>query len=231
RLGLLFLLMPAAYFLYFSKQNAMLVRNMLVIGPPLAILAARGIVELRGSFVGWITRVSSPAVGRASGRLIISGVICGLLGNIAWLAYAADNVTKRVGRGGAPAPTPYGELMKGKQEAYLHSAKEYVDGLSPETVAISPQVRAAMIELDLLTSDAPAIDPANADYILFFHREGINRRQWPTYMPRLFVKQFGPLERNMNYYPSHQGDDRPLLITREMGQELGQIEALWGESK
>ena len=231
RAGLLFLVLPVAYFVYFSTRNAMLVRNMLVIGPPLAILAARGVIWLVELLRHSLNERKKPTTANLVTWGIAVPVAGLLLINTAWLAYAADNVTKRVGKGGLANPTSYGILMRGQHEYYLHDAARYIESIQPQSVALSPQVRRAMLKLELITAETPVVDPSQADYILFFHREGIHRRSWPTHLPRLFAKQFGPLERNMNYYPSHQGDDRPLLIRRELAEELGQIEALWRKTE
>ncbi len=226
RTAMVFLIFPVIYFLYFGTQRAMLIRNMLVLMPFLSVLAARGAVVT----AGWLSGIMASI---APGRVVQGGfallLAVGLAINAGWLVYAAETIADRVARGPQHQRTPYETLMQQHDEVFLDQLHTHMGAKSNLKFALSPRIRAALISKKLLAPDAPQVSPDQADYVVFFRREGVHRRSWPTHLPRLYAKQFGPYEVNLNYYSSWQGDDRILLMEPELARQVGQLGAIWGK--
>lgn len=78
------LLVPAVYFLYMCTQRVMIVRNLLLLMPYLAILGARGLVSAAGSIP---VRAGQVALGTACALMIVV--------NGAWLFSATQSIINR----------------------------------------------------------------------------------------------------------------------------------------
>lgn len=93
KVALAFFSFPLLYFLYFCTQRAMVVRNLLVLLPFLAVLAARG----AGTIWEW-TQPRLAWRGNLSGilRAVLLTCVTAVLGvNAAWLFYAAETIVDR----------------------------------------------------------------------------------------------------------------------------------------
>lgn len=193
---------PLLYFLYFSIQRAMVARNLLVLVPFLAILAARG----AGTVWKWTLAIPSQER-RASGfarGILCAGVIITLSVNIGWLVYAAGTIVDR-----------HSDRFAGN--AIKHIEQEYWNRFY-----LSPLVR---VHLEQLAQDMPTnVTPeaGEADRILLYASEGLPHWQdWPANRPDLTERWFGPYEVNFNIYPNWWGDDRIIEMTTQRATELG----------
>jgi len=65
-------------------------------------------------------------------------------------------------------------------------------------------------------------DPANADALVLYAREGMQRwHDWPANRRNLSVACFGPREVNFNFYPGWWGNDHIVIISRRRAAEIG----------
>lgn len=193
---------PLLYFIYFSIQRAMVARNLLVLVPFLAVLAARGV----GTVWKWTLAIPS-LERRASGfarGILCAGVIMTLSVNIGWLVYAAGTIVDR-----------HSDRFAGN--AIKHIEQEYWNRFY-----LSPFVR---VHLEQLAQDMPTnVTPeaGAADRILLYASEGLPHWQdWPANRPDLTERWFGPYEVNFNIYPNWWGDDRIIEMTSQRAAELG----------
>lgn len=226
-----FIIFPFFYFLYFGTQMAMLVRNTLVLTPFLAILAGHGAMKL----IEIARQGTSQKKGDASSSTWVAfilkfAIFLGLAANVGWLVYAAETVALRSGKGTHRQTEPYEVLYEKYKEPFLGEAADYVKSHPEQRITVSPRLREAMIGSGLVEPGYDWIEPDEAEFALFLHREGINRRRWSTDISDLFLRCFGPNEVNLNSYPSWQGDDRILMMRADLAEKEGQIGRVWGSA-
>ena len=204
RKAVLFLCFPVLYLLYFSSQRAMVVRNLLVVIPYLAVTAARGAAILWGC----LRRMSSATfeVGRAELNLPQTAfaliILASLLVNCGWLVYATETIVDR------------------HTDRFINEVAHYISADSGRRYFLSPRVRVQLATL--FSQRAPNItdDPAQADQVIFYASEGLKSwKDWPANRPWL-TTWFGPHEVNFNIYPNWWGDDRILVMSMRKVRSL-----------
>lgn len=184
RTALIVLAFPVVYLLYFTTQRVMIVRNVLVVMPFLATLAAIGL----GTLLKRGIRASSLRIVAAA------GIAAMLLVNLAWLWTAARTIKR------PPA-------------VHLTQLAAYLDAHPDRRFALSPRVAAELQRFDgrsrpLLSPQAPGVD-AIVYFALEVPHAGIlpNRRN-------TIERWFGAHEINVNYYPTWPASDRVLVVSR-----------------
>jgi hypothetical protein len=203
--ALLVLSFPASYGLYFTTQRAMVVRNLLVLVPFVAILVGRG----AGVLWDLLANVRASAVAGARlpkpwGRYALSGVLgaCFTV-NATWLAYAAQTI-----------------LWRGS-DRWVHAAAAYVSRHSSQRFVVSRDIRAQWAAIGLGVPANAIDDPGAADHMVFYAREGAARWQdWPANHPELFDAIFGPAEVNIGIYPNWWGDDHIVVMSVTAARDL-----------
>lgn len=134
QLAIVVLSFPVAFSAYFAIQRVMIVRNVLVLAPFLALLAARGI--------GWMLR--EVARSRATRSVAACGIALMLLINLVWIARAAWSIR-------APGD-PIRELA-----AWLDEQSDRRIALSPRVLhnlgIVAPASRPALSPLDPTVED------------------------------------------------------------------------------
>jgi hypothetical protein len=186
RLAAIVLSFPVAFVLYFATQRVLIVRNLLVLAPFLAFLAARGIGFLLEDVV------------RSRGARLFGAVGIGamLLVNLVWIARAAHSIAVRDAR------------------ADLRRLSAWLDEHPDRRVALSPRVtnNLGLIERRARPAESP-LDP-DVDDVVFYALDIpwpellANRRGYAT-------TWFGPYEVNYDYYPTWMGADRIVVMPRE----------------
>jgi hypothetical protein len=186
------LLFPATYVAFFAVQRVMIVRNLLVLAPFMAILAGRGIVETIRR-LGW-----------RPGRWALAAVAAGMMAlNAAWLVHAGESIR---GRG---LDDPGADLAT------------YARAHGRDSFLFSPRVRDEVARSgEEVPANAPAgiRDP---DFVAVYAYEAMPNLEWPANVRTLTVRTFGPLEVNFNYYPTWEGNDRIVLMTFERACAVG----------
>lgn len=202
--ALVLFVFPFAYCLYFSAQGTMVVRNLLVLAPFLALAAARGAVVV-ATFLA--TRIGSPGGGHARANyarvawvLLLGGVVCF---NAAWLISSAESIVAR------------------HTDRFAREAAAYVRMRPDSRYLLSPRVT-----LDLARVAPPLSNvtgtAADADAFVLYAREGMRHwRDWPANRRDLTSAWFGPREVNFNMYPNWWGDDRIVVIDTLRAREIG----------
>jgi hypothetical protein len=182
RLAFLVLSFPVAYLLYFSTQRIMVVRNVLVVMPFLAVLAGIGIGTLLKRGI------------RARGLRIVAaaGVAAMLIVNLAWLWTAARTI-------------------KRPPRVYVAQLAEYLDAHSDRRFAYSPRVIQELRafdhrELPFIPPEAPGVDE-----VVFFALESPSLPLLPNRRDSVEC-WFGAHEINFNYYPTWVTADRILVM-------------------
>ena len=192
--AVLFLSFPVLYVLFFSLQRVMIVRNLLVVLPFLAVLSARGIV-----FSWTKIRYLLP---RAALLLLVFGAVTV---NSAWLCEAANSITQR------GTENFIRELV-----AYIHKNPEIMFFASDKIFS-----EIASLE-DPIPSNVSENVTERTDKLVFYASEGMeNPTDWPRNQPGLATEIFGPWEVNFDYYPTWAGDDRILVMPVDEARTLG----------
>jgi 4-amino-4-deoxy-L-arabinose transferase-like glycosyltransferase len=202
----LFLCFPILYILYFSMQRTMLVRNLLVVVPYMAILAARGTaflwehLKLKGKIRGSIgsLKLNIPQAGLG----IV--IVISLLLNAGWLIYAAETIVDR------------------KTDRFVREAAAYISAEQGKRFFLSPRLRVHLSRLGSIQFPNVTDDPTQAEQVIFYASEGMRHwLDWPANRPRLTKTWFGPYEVNFNIYPDWEGDDRIIVMSMARAEEIG----------
>jgi 4-amino-4-deoxy-L-arabinose transferase-like glycosyltransferase len=190
----LILSFPLAYILFFSVQRVMIVRNLLVVAPFLAILSARGIVAIWS----WIKYKQLRVV-------LLTLVTLALAINAGWIIYSAGTIADR------------------DTNRFIHEMANYIDKRPGTVYFVSDQVWEDLVMLDSnQRPNVIRSDFNQADMILLYASEGVETVfDWPRNKPGLATKIFGPWEVNFDYYPTWAGDDRILLLPIEKAKKIG----------
>jgi 4-amino-4-deoxy-L-arabinose transferase-like glycosyltransferase len=200
----LLLAFPVIYVSYFALQSAMLVRNLLVVAPFLAVLASRGAAAL------WSWRrvggqsAHEPRAARAVRAVFVVALVLALVVDVGWLWHAASTIRER------------------KTDHFAREALAYVRAQEHTAFYVSPRVLThfAVLGAGPLSNIVP--DPAHAGEVMFYAQEGVRRFQdWRATRLHLTKRWFGPYEVNFNIYPNWWGDDRIVVMTAANAQSLG----------
>jgi 4-amino-4-deoxy-L-arabinose transferase-like glycosyltransferase len=203
--AILFLSFPVLYIAYFSTQRAMVVRNLLVAAPFLAVLAARGAAFLWGFLqAGDGAKPPARLTFRCARAVFAACLIAALTVNAAWLFYAAGTITDR------------------GSDRYVREAAAYILSEPDRRIFVSPRVRAHLSALGAPNYPNVTDDAARSDKVLFYAHEGVRRWQdWQANAFWLTETWFGPYEVNFNAYPNWWGDDRIVVMPTERARRLG----------
>jgi hypothetical protein len=186
------LLFPAAYVAFFAVQRVMIVRNLLVLAPFLAILAGRGVVET----IHWIRW--------REGRWLLAVAVAAVMAlQAGWLVHAAESIH------GRSLDDPGTDLA-----AYIRSR-------GGDTFLLSPRVREEVAKSASGMPANARAESGDPDFVAVYAYEAMPNLEWPANVRTLTVRTFGPLEVNFNYYPTWEGNDRIVLLTFERACEVG----------
>jgi hypothetical protein len=183
-----FLILPILYVLYMCSQKVLIVRNLLIVGPFLAVAAARGV---RTALALVKVRAARWALGAGVGAVLVV--------NANWLYQAALSI---------PRYTP---------EVALQDFAHYVDAQPAHQVYASPSVRGALKVLKL-DSARLADTPQVSQELAFYPDDWANFGTRPSDLPRFARTWFGPFEVNWNYYTNWAGSNRIVLVSARRAQ-------------
>jgi len=175
------------YMIYFAQQSAMIVRNLLIIAPFLAIAGARGVV-VAGERLGLNARV-------AFHSMIVSLVAV----NLGWEVYAAREIKVRF-----------------HPEHYMNKFAAYTRTEAHDRFLVSAKLSDALSRIQAPVGTNIVRDPTDPyTKVAFFQSEGPDRtwQLWPSNAWGLYTKMFGPLEVNLEAYSTFLGSERILVVT------------------
>jgi hypothetical protein len=187
-----FLSFPVIYIAYMTTQRVLIVRNVLVVAPYLAVAAARGVR---------IAPRLAPARFRAAavvGVVVLSAV--GLGTNAVWLYRAAESVVRS---------TP---------NSAVADFRRYFASRPAGTVFASTGVRSALQAQNFDVSRL-AVRAAQARELAFYPYEPSEPRS--SNLWRLSSTWFGPYELNWNRYTDWGGFQRIVLTNAGRARSLG----------
>ncbi|MBI3891733.1 MAG: glycosyltransferase family 39 protein [Candidatus Wallbacteria bacterium] len=191
--GLVTVSFPAFYLLFMSMQRVLIVRNLLVLLPFLAIFSARGAVAA-------LEGLRDVRVRRVAAALLA----CALAGNAAWLATAAMSIRHR------------------NSYPFERDLRTWLNERPGTRVFLSRRVRSALAGLRAPATNLPSsCPPAQADLAIFYSYEGIDLKGCPANRSDLTERTFGPMEVNFNRYPTWQGNDRIVVMKTAIAREIG----------
>jgi hypothetical protein len=160
---------------YFVSQHVMIVRNLMVLTPFVAIFCGRGLAcilpQIRAAILRWGVAI------------VFAGAVAF---NLAFAVYAGMSV---------------GE--SGTSMNYdLVGLRDYMAGHQQTRFDLSPMVAEYLRQLD--PAAVAAALPANptSEEVVVCSWEGDNLLQWPANRWNLARKTFGPYDVNFNYYPT-----------------------------
>jgi hypothetical protein len=208
RTAALLLSFPAVYVLYFASQHAMVVRNLLVVAPFLAILAAHGAASLWHRVDSEGRAGAQRRVAKAA-RVAVATLLAGtLLVDAGWLWHAATTIRER------------------KSDRFVREALSYVQAHGATTFYLSPRVRTHFALVGARSLPNVTADAAGAEHVVFYAHEGVRRYQdWRANRLHLTERWFGPYEVNFNVYPNWWGDDRIVVMSMAKAKHLGLLVA------
>lgn len=193
---------PLLYVLYFGlTSRVMIVRNLIVVAPFLAVLAAIGAGALYERVPG----------GRP-GRLLAAALMAGLLAvNAGWLFGAAMTIRNQTPAREAQGLAAYAGAHPGQHFLLTGTVLE---DLAEQGVALPPNAEAM-------------VDSDHTGIAVFTARDVLNCFQSNAVMPSM--RWIGPYEMNYRYYTSWQGRNRILIVPLQQIEQVGARSCLYGE--
>jgi hypothetical protein len=184
--------LPLAYFLYMGSQRVMFVRNLLILMPILAILAARGIA--------WTTE---RLPGIAVRTLVLAVVWAAMVVNFAWLVNAADSIVNR-------------DSLPHKKNILA-----YINAHQGDVFFVSGNV-AHVIEAEPLQGFPADLtqNRAEASRYIVDTCDAFDRKWWPGNHRGRWQVVSGPYEVNFDYYPTWGGNCRYVACSAAVGENL-----------
>jgi hypothetical protein len=199
RLAGLIVGLPLVYLLYFSSQRVMTVRNLQVLVPQLALLAAAGAHSVLGA-------LRPPALK----GLALAALGLALAWNAWWLVQADASIVRRRSIDRTAEITAY--VRNSPSPVFLGS------GLREElgSEVVQPLVDAGLVTLDVAQADEAIVYVPDVPLSGPGAKEHFIANRPGTYG----VLPSGPWEVNWDYYPSWSGDRRPIIISSRYYRDL-----------
>jgi 4-amino-4-deoxy-L-arabinose transferase-like glycosyltransferase len=180
------------YLLYMSSQRVMLVRNLLILVPALAVFSAAGALWL------WERLPWRPA------RAAVPALIALLLAvNAAWGIEATRTV-----------------IARDDIDAYAAQTFDYIVDHPDATFCTSWMVNVMLVADRGYTYPGNVVFSPDVDYLIYTAGE-MDPLAVQANRPDLTVRWFGPYEVNYNYYPSWIGNDRFVVVEADTAAEHG----------
>jgi hypothetical protein len=184
------------YVVFFSGQRAMVVRNLLVLSPPIIILSGVGV----GWLAGWAWGLLAGRAGKGA----------------AWAASAVVWAAAVVGVGySAAADVSYAEAAAPQMDTKrsLEAARAWIKDHPKEQVYFSGKVAKELGSVEGMSN--PALHTRSKhEYVMAYPREDdVPWRflRWPANVRGLTVRDMGPFAANFDYYSTWQNQQIILM--------------------
>jgi hypothetical protein len=187
-----FLSFPVLYVAAFSLSSLMIVRNLLILLPFLAVLSAAGASEAYArAFAGKSYRWAWPAL------------LAGLLAvEAAWLAAGAWSVHAR------------------RRLDYAADLADYVDSRPQTFFRLSPLAAARLAAYDGKTRANAGLDAAPGQTEAAFFVSEAKDEEMPADRPDDVVEWFGPADVDPLYYPTWRANNHALVVPIDVARRL-----------
>jgi hypothetical protein len=173
-LAMVALAFPIVYIAYFSMQRVMIVRNMLIISPFIALLCARGF--------GAILTIQN----RLARAGLVAAALAAVLFNAGFTLYAAQTIRQA------------GASM----DFDLIGLRDFMNEHRADTAFyLSAPTLDLLRQLDPAASVPMPANPTH-ELIIVGSEDDNSLLQWPANTWNLTTADFGPLDVNFNYYPT-----------------------------
>ncbi len=190
-----FFAFPAIYISYFAGQHVMLVRNYIPILPFMGVLAARGFFFLSGR--------SKPVK-----TALVALLFAALGANAFRIIQSAESLTHR----------------RGSETRYARSFAAFTEARPAETFRISEKTaRAVLATGAALNSNLK--ENGTAQWAALYSNEVLDWHRWTANHPGIIRASFGPLDANLDYYPTWEGNPRIVIVSFAEAVRLGVFDA------
>ncbi len=193
RRGAAFLSFPVLYVAAFGLSRLMIVRNLLILLPFLAVLAAAGAREIHArAFAGKAYRLAWPAL------------LAGLLAvEAAWLAAAAWSVYAR------------------RRMDYAVDLADFVDSRPATTFRLSPLAVARLAAEDEKSRNNISLVDSSGETLAAFFISEAKDEELPANRLSDVIDWFGPADVNPVYYPTWRANNHILVVPIDVARRLG----------
>lgn len=188
---LLLTIFPVFYIALFSRQSVMFVRNILVVTPFLAVLAARGAASIYEMLPHGLLRKAAPAA------LAVVFIL-----NAWYLWQAANSIVQR------------------GTDAYAREFVAYAVSHPAELIYVSPETLQQVNSLDLPPNLVFDFAQAPDKLAIMYYEAMATPGYWWVNRLGSGPETFGPKEINLDYYAFWRGDDRILLVSPQQATKL-----------
>jgi hypothetical protein len=178
--------LPVLYLLYMSTQIVMIVRNLLVLAPFLAALAAFGIGWLWDGLAQYSRRL---AYAVPVGLILLAGL------NAVWLIETTQSV-----------------IQRGDRDGYTQAVMAHISNHPEQTFCIGSALSFEFGQRGFEAGNIRYFQPT--DHIIYAQDE-VNGLAVQANWPGLYTRIFGPQEVNWDYYPDWIGNFRYIMIDGE----------------
>ena len=175
KLGTVLLIFPVVYVPYFMVQQLMIVRNLMVLSPFIAIFAARGMALA-------MEQISKPALKWT----FVGAATAAVAFNLGFTVYAAMTIRE------AGASMNYD----------LAGLRDYINDHPKTRFDLSPQTADYLRQFDPDAAAHINLGETTREVVVVCSWEGNNLLQWPANQWDLAAETFGPYDVNFNYYPT-----------------------------
>ncbi len=191
KMAIWFLLVPILYFLYFSTQKVMLVRNLLVLFPFLSLLTSRGIITLVNYLKNGYLK-----------KIVLLCISVFLLINFLWIKNTANSIQQK------NILNNYENIL-----SYINN--------NPNTHYYLTDSITKYFLIDERYTPINIVNQLDqADKIIFLSNEITDSKLWIINRPGVYEIVSGIFEVNWNYYASWRGDTHILAVDKEIAQKL-----------
>ncbi|MCC7385752.1 MAG: phospholipid carrier-dependent glycosyltransferase [Deltaproteobacteria bacterium] len=193
---------PVLYVSYFSQTRVMIVRNLLILFPFLAVLAAYGLAESARAIATLAERRLPPAVVRAVLAVTLTSP---LLFGAAYLQRAQATIQQR------------------RQVDPIAALAGYLDQHPEERFGLSPDARRRLHAYDEKVRPNVVDEPSPETMVAVFPREISN---WMWRLPANDLGSYrllptGPLDVSWDYYPSWMDANRLIFMRAAIAKNMG----------
>jgi hypothetical protein len=187
------LVFPIVYVVYFSVQRVMIVRNLMVVSPFVAVACAAGLAAMVKS------------IRRRPVRLFAAAAVTAAVAfDLGFTVYAAWTIREA------------GQTI----DYDIIGLRDYMSGHAQTQFDLSRMTRGFLAQLDAGAAGGSAPAHPDREVVVTCSEEDDELMKWPANIWNLTLATFGPLDVNFNYYPTWERN-RIVVLDRDRARDLG----------